>query len=322
MIASLATGALLQVVHLALALLLAPLLVGTTRLAKARLQGRRGPSPVQPYRDLLRLVRKETVLAHDASWIFRATPYVVFATMVAAAGMVPMFAVDLPLAAAGDLIALIALLATARFFLSLAGLDVGTAFGGIGASREALIGSLAEPAVLMVAFAVALVAGTTALPQIVGFVLAGGVGVEVSLALALIALLIVAIAENGRIPVDNPATHLELTMVHEAMVLEYSGRGPALIEAAQMLKLLVFVSLVATLFAPWGLASAADGVDLAELAAGIAVFLLHLLAAAVLLAVFELSIAKMRVFRVVEFLGAALILAVLAVVFRFVTDVS
>jgi len=321
MIRTAIAGTLLQLLHLLVALAAAPLLLGVTRFAKSRLQSRRGPSPIQPYRDLLRLMRKETVLAHDASWIFRATPYLVFSLMVIAAGMVPMFALDLPLASAGDLIAIVALLATARFFQSLAGLDIGTAFGGIGASRDALIGSLAEPAVLMVAFALALVAGTTALPAIARFVLSGGVGVDVSLALALIALLIVAIAENGRIPVDNPATHLELTMVHEAMVLEYSGRNLALIEAAQMLKLLIFVSLVAALFAPWGLA-AGDVLDLLELGGGLLIFLLHLLVGAAVIAIFEVSIAKMRVFRVVEFLGAALILAVLAVVFRFVAEAS
>jgi formate hydrogenlyase subunit 4 len=246
----------------------------------------------------------------------------VFAILVLVAGMVPSFAVDLPLANAGDLIAIVALLATARFLMSLAALDVGTAFGGIGASRDALIGALAEPAVLMVVFALALVAGTTAMPAIARFVLAGGVGVEVSLALALIALVIVAIAENGRIPVDNPVTHLELTMVHEAMALEYSGRNLALVEAGQMLKLLVFVLLIAGLFAPWGLVDTSEGVDLGETAVGLGVYLVHLVVAAVAIAVFETSIAKMRVFRVVEFLGAALILAVLAVMFRFVTDVS
>ncbi len=322
MIPAAISAMLLQLLHVALALAAAPLLVGSTRFAKSRLQGRRGPSPIQPYRDLLRLLRKETVLAHDASWIFRVTPYLVFSIMTVAAAMVPMFVLDLPLARTGDLIAIVALIATARFLQSLAGLDIGTAFGGIGASREALIGSLAEPAVLMVAFALALVAGTTALPAIARFVLSGGVGVEVSLALALIALLIVAIAENGRVPVDNPATHLELTMVHEAMILEYSGRNLALIEAAQMLKLLVFVSLVSTLFAPWGVASAEDGLDFLEVFTGIAIFGLHLLVAAILIAAVELAIAKMRVFRVVEFLGAAFILAVLAVVFRFVTEAS
>lgn len=312
----------LQVLHVVLALAAAPLLAGTTRFVRSRLQGRRGPSPIQPYRDLLRLVRKETVLAHDASWIFRVTPYLVFAATAVAASMVPMFVLDLPFASAGDLIAIVALIATAGFFQSLAGLDVGTAFGGIGASREALIGSLAHPAVLMVAFALALVAGSTALPAIARFVVSGGVGVEVSLALALIALLMVAIAENGRVPVDDPGARHEPGMVHEAMVLEYSGRNLALIEAARMLKLLVFVSLVFSLFAPWGLADAEDGLGLPELGIGIGVFGLHLLAAATAIAVFELAIARMRVFRVVEFLGAAFILAVLAVVFRFVTEAS
>ena len=311
-----------QLLHLLLALAAAPLLVGLIRLFKSRLQRRAGPSPIQPYRDLIRLMRKETVSAHDASWIFRATPHLVFAILVLVAAMVPAFAIGLPLAGAGDLIAIVALLATARFLQSLAGLDIGTAFGGIGASRDALIGSLAEPAVLMVVFALALVAGTTALSGIARFVLAGGVGVEVSLALALIAMVIVAIAENGRIPVDNPATHLELTIVHEAMILEYSGRSLALIEAAQMLKLLVFVLLIGGLFAPWGLADARHGLDLVDVAIGLLALLLRLILAAFALAVFEISIAKMRVFRVVEFLGAALILALLAVVFRFVTEVS
>ena len=322
MIPAAISATLLQLVHVLLALAAAPLLVGATRFFKSRLQQRRGPSPIQPYRDLLHLLRKETVLAHDASWIFRVTPYLVFAATAVAASMVPMFALELPFASAGDLIAIVALIATARFFQSLAALDVGTAFGGIGASRDALIGSLAHPAILMVAFALALVAGSTALPAIARFVVSGGVGVEVSLALALIALLMVAIAENGRVPVDDPGSRHEPSMVRETMTLEYSGRNLALLEAAQMLKLLVFVSLVFSLFAPWGLADAEDGLDLAELAGGIAVFGLHLLGAAVAIAVFELAIARMRIFRVVEFLGAAFILAVLAVVFRFVTEAS
>lgn len=315
-------GAILQVLHMLVALAAAPLLTGLTRFVAARLQGRRGPSPLQPYRDLAAMLRKETVLAHDASWIFRATPYIALATMTTAAGMVPMFAVDLPLAFAGDLIAIIALIATSRFFVSLAALDAGTAIGGMGASRQALIGALAEPAVLMVAFALALVAGTTALPGIAGFVLGGGVGIEVSLALALAALLIVALAENGRVPVDDGAARSPLSTMHEAMGLEYSGRPLAVIEAARMMKLLVFVALIACLFAPWGLAQHDDGLGLSEMAGGLAVFALHLAAGAVLLAVFEISVARMRIFRVVEFLGAALILAMLAVIFRFVTDVS
>jgi formate hydrogenlyase subunit 4 len=321
-IATTAIQVLAQLLHLAVALAAAPLLVGLTGLFKARLQRRAGPSPMQPYRDLLRLLRKETVVAHDASWIFRAAPYLVFGALVLVAGMVPAFAIGLPLAGAGDLVVVVALLATARFLQSLAGLDIGTAFGGIGASRDALIGALAEPVMLMVVFALALVAGTTALSGIAGFVLAGGVGVEVSLALALIAMLMVALAENGRIPVDDPAAQPELAMVQGAMALDYSGRGLALIEAGRMLKLLVFVLLIGGLFAPWGLADARAGLEPVDVAIGLAVLTLRLLFAALALAVFELSIARMRVFRAVEFLGAALILALLAVVFRFVTEMS
>lgn len=315
-------GGVLQVLHLLLALAAAPLLVGLIGLFAARLQGRRGPSPFQPYRTFRRLLGKETVLAHDASWIFRMSPYLIFAAMLAAAGMVPMFAADLPLMTVGDIVVVIALIATARFVKALAGLDVGTAFGGIGASRDALIAALAEPAILMVAFTLALVAGTTALPAIVQFVLSGRVGVEVSLALALMALLIVAIAESGRLPVGEPAARLELTMIRDAMALEYSGRHLALIEAAQMLKMLIFVSLITGLFAPWGLVFLEDGFDLGGLAIGLAVFALHLLIAAAVIAVLDVSIARMRIFRVIEFVGSALMLAVLAVIFRFVTGAS
>ncbi|MBI3496418.1 MAG: NADH-quinone oxidoreductase subunit H [Proteobacteria bacterium] len=314
------TGLILQIVQSLSVLLVAPLFTGLVRKIKARLVGRVGPALVQPYRDLARLMRKEAVVAEHASWLFRSTPYVVFALAWLVASVVPTFAIGHALAGVGDLIAIVALLATARFFLALAGMDIGTSFGGIGASRDLMIASLAEPAMLMVVFSVALVAGSTALPTIASFVLTDGIGLEVSLALALISVVMVAIAENGRIPIDNPATHLELTMVHEAMVLEYSGRHLALIEAAGMLRLVIYVSLIACIFAPWGLARA-EGAGLADYAVGYAVFVLHLGFAGLALAVFETSIAKMRVFRVGEFLGAALILALLAVIFRFVSDV-
>ncbi|HEU0222631.1 MAG TPA: NADH-quinone oxidoreductase subunit H, partial [Paracoccaceae bacterium] len=216
-----------------------------------------------------------------------------------------------------DLIAIVALLGTARFFLALAGLDVGTAFGGIGSSREVMIASLAEPATIMLVFTLALLAGSTQLSTVAGFMLSENVGLRVSLGLALIALILVAIAENGRVPVDNPATHLELTMVHEAMILEYSGRHLAVIELASSLKLLLYVSLIACLFVPWGLAPAGAGP--AALAAGIGLYVAKLAAGAVLLAVFETSIAKMRVFRVPDFLGAALMLGLLGTLLLFVS---
>ena len=308
---------LLQAAQDALVVLLMPLLTGVQRKVRARLLGRAGPSIVQPYRDLARLFRKESVLAENASWLFRSAPYVMFTLTWLAAALVPTFTTVLALDRAADLIALIAILAMARFLLALAGMDVGTAFGGIGTSREVMIASLAEPAMLLVTFSIALVAQSTKLDEIVRFVLAGGVGLEVSLALALIALVMVAIAENARIPIDNPSTHLELTMVHEAMVLEYSGRHLALIEAAAMLKLLVYASLIACVFAPWGIATAAEP---AALAVGLVTYLAKMLVAAIALAVFETSIAKMRVFRVAEFLGGAFALALLATMFRLLTE--
>jgi len=299
-----------------LVLLLAPLLTGIVRKVKARLMRRKGPPVMQPYRNLIRLFRKEAVLADNASWLFRAAPYLIFALTWVAAALVPTVATDSPFALSADFIALIALLASARFFLALAGLDVGTSFGGIGASREVMIASLAEPAMLMIVFSVALIAGSTNLSAIAHF-MASQVDIEASLGLALVGFIMVAIAENARIPVDNPATHLELTMVHEAMVLEYSGRHLALIELSAALKLLLYISLITCLFAPWGISSAA--VDATSLLTGVAAYLVKLAAGGSLLAVFETVIAKMRVFRVPGFLGAALMLALLATLLRFVS---
>ncbi|WP_372399193.1 NADH-quinone oxidoreductase subunit H [Azospirillum sp. HJ39] len=304
-----------QIVHMVLVLALAPLLTGWVRLVKARLLGRRGPSPIQPYRDLLRLLRKEVVLAHNASWLFRATPYVMFTAIWLAAGLVPVFTTRLALAPAADLIALIALLGSARFFLALAGMDIGTSFGGIGSSREMMIAALAEPAMLMMVFSVAVLVRSTSLAEIAAFMTSGSVGLRVSLAMALIALVMVAIAENARIPIDNPSTHLELTMVHEAMVLEYSGRHLALVEAAAMLKLLLYVALIACIFVPWGLATGDRGTVLT----GLLSFLAKLATAGAGLALFETSVAKMRVFRVGEFLGGALLLSLLGAIFLYVS---
>ncbi|HEU0225385.1 MAG TPA: NADH-quinone oxidoreductase subunit H [Steroidobacteraceae bacterium] len=306
-----------QFVQMALVLALAPLLTGFVRKLKARLLRRRGPPVLQPYRDLLRLLRKEVVLAENASWLFRAAPYLVFATTWVAAALVPTFATGLLYSWSADLIAIIALLGSARFLLALAGLDVGTSFGGIGSSREVMIASLAEPAMLLIAFTVALVAGSTQLSTVAAFMGSPEVGLRVSLGMAAIALVMVAIAENARIPVDNPATHLELTMVHEAMVLEYSGRHLAMIEFAAHLKLLLYVSLIACLFVPWGLAP--PGAGPGAFAAGAAAWIGKLAAGGTMLAVFETAIAKMRVFRVPEFLGAALMLGLLATLMMFVS---
>ena len=309
-------GLIVQGAQMMLVVLLAPLMTGLVRKIKARLLRRQGPPLIQPYRDLLRLLRKDVVLADNASWLFRTAPYLIFAMTWVAAALVPTFAAGLMFSWTADLIVIIALLGSARFFLALAGMDVGTSFGGIGSSREMMIASLAEPAMIMVVFTLALVAGSTQLSTVSAFLASSKVGLSVSLGMALFALIMVALAENARIPVDNPATHLELTMVHEAMVLEYSGRHLAMIELAASLKLLLYASIIACLFAPWGLASAGDGIE-AYLSGG-AIYLVKIAVVSTLLAFFETTIAKMRVFRVPEFLGAALMLGLLSMLLLFV----
>jgi formate hydrogenlyase subunit 4 len=306
----------LQGLQMTIVLALASLLVGFTRKAKARMLRRQGPPLLQPYRDLLRLIRKEAVIADNASWLFRAGPYMIFAATWVAAALVPTFATGLMFSWTADLIAITALLGSARFFLALVGMDVGTSFGGIGSSREMMFASLAEPAMIMIAFTLALLAGSTQLSAIADAMLTHG-SLRVSLGLALVALIIVAIAENARIPVDNPATHLELTMVHEAMVLEYSGRHLAMIELAAAVKLLLYISLIACIFCPWGLAPV-DG-DLRAYAIGVLTYLAKLFAGGFLLVLFETSIAKMRVFRVPDFLGIALMLGLLGTLLRFMS---
>jgi formate hydrogenlyase subunit 4 len=302
---------LIQGLQMALVLALAPLLTGLVRKIKARLQRRRGPPLIQPYRDLRRLLTKEVVLADNASWLFRVAPYMVFAVTWVAAALVPTFHTGLIFSWSGDLIAITALLGSARFMQALAGMDIGTSFGGIGASREVMIASLAEPAMLMIALSVAIIAGSTQLSTIAAYMASTQVGLRVSLALALVAFVIVALAENARVPVDNPATHLELTMVHEAMVLEYSGRHLAMIDLAASLKLLLYVSAIACIFVPVGLER---GYEI-----GLITWLAKLAVGGVLLGVFEVSIAKMRVFRVPNFLGAALMLGLLGVLLLFVS---
>jgi formate hydrogenlyase subunit 4 len=303
-------GLLVQGVQVALVLLLAPLLTGLVRKVKARLQRRQGPPLIQPYRDLKRLLGKEVVLAENASWLFRGAPYVIFAVTWVAAALVPTFATGLLFSWSGDLIAITALLGSARFVQALAAMDIGTSFGGIGASREVMIASLAEPAMLMIALSVALIAGSTQLSTIADYMAFSAVGLRVSLALGLVALIIVALAENARIPVDNPATHLELTMVHEAMILEYAGPDLALIELASSMRLCVFLGLLASLFAPWGIAASPTPL---ALAIGTAAFAAKVVAGGAVLAAAEVFMAKIRLFRVPELLAGSFLLAVAAV---------
>lgn len=305
-----------QLGQMLLVLALAPALTGVTRKMKARLQRRIGAPIFQPYRDLRRLLGKDVVLADTSSWLFRVAPYLIFAATWVAAALVPTFQTGLLFSWAGDLIAIVALLGSARFVQAVAALDTGTSFGGIGASREMMIASLAEPAMLMVVFTVALIAGSTQLSTIAAFMVDNG-GLRVSLAMALVALIIVGLAENARIPVDNPSTHLEVTMVHEAMVLEYSGRHLAMIELASSLKLLLYISIIACIFVPFGLAT--DGAGPPAYAISLAAYLLKVTVASLLLATLETAIAKLRVFRVPNLLGIALMLGLLGTLLLFVS---
>jgi formate hydrogenlyase subunit 4 len=294
-----------------LALLLAPALAGLIRWMKARLQNRRGAPFWQPYLELRKLFGKEVVVSSNASWLFRAAPFVIFASTVATTALVPVLAVPLAFDTMGDLVVLVYLLLLGTFFLALAGLDPGSAFGGMGASREVTVAALAEPTVALAVFALALSAGSTNLGRIVAATLADPASaVSPGHLLAFAALFIVTLAETGRLPVDNPATHLELTMIHEAMLLEYSGRYLALIEWAAAVKLLIFFALLGNLFVPWGVARALTS---EALLVALGTFLLKLLLLAATIAVFETRVAKLRLFRVPELLSVSFVLALLAV---------
>ena len=303
-----ASGLAAQFTEIALAVLLAPLLTGWVNQCRAWLQNKSAPGILQPYRLLAKLFHKEVVLAHNASPLFRTAPYLVFGCLALAAAIVPTLATDLPLNAAADAIALVGLLAVARFFISLAGMDVGTAFGTLGARREMLVGFLAEPALLMVLFTASLISHSSSLSTIVETLAHREFVIYPSLAFAGVAFTMVSLAENARIPIDNPATHLELTMIHEAMTLEYSGRHLAMIEWASSLKLFVYSCMGLALFLPFGIAGAGDwlGVVLA-----LPALLVKLAVGGSALALIETLSAKLRIFRAPEFLGTAFLLAVL-----------
>jgi formate hydrogenlyase subunit 4 len=288
----------------------APLLVGVLRTLKARLAGRRGPSPWQPYADLGKLLAKEVVISPTTSWVFRATPYVLVATMLVTALIVPVAVASPPLAFAGNIILLMYIFMLGTFFLALAGLDAGSAFGGMGSSRAVAVAALAEPTIIVAVFALALRAGTIDLGRVVEhFGREPWLAANPAHLLAFAAFFIVMLAETGRLPVDNPATHLELTMIHEAMVLEYSGRYLALVEWAGAMKLFLFMTLLANLFFPWGLTGPAGSapVLLALVALGAKLAVLTSV-----VAVLETTVAKLRLFRVPELLAGSFALACLS----------
>ena len=303
------TGLLSQLLEIAIAIALAPLLGGWINQCRAWLQNKSAPSLWQPYRLLHKLFHKESMLAHHASPLFRAAPYLVFGCMVLACAIVPTLSTDLPLAPAADAIALVGLLALARVFISLAAMDIGTAFGTLGARREMLVGFLAEPALLMVMFSASLISQSTSLTTIVETLAHREFVIYPGLAFAGVAFVMVALAENARVPVDNPSTHLELTMIHEALILEYSGRHLALVEWAASLKLFAYSCIGLALFCPWGVAEAQAPV---AMLLALPVLVGKLAVGGLLLAVLETLSAKMRIFRVPEFLGTAFLLAVMA----------
>ncbi len=313
-----ASGLFTQLVVMLLSVALAPLFSGWLAQCRAWLSNRSAPPLWQPYRRLRKLFAKEAVLAHDASPLFRSMPYVLFALMVAAAAIIPSLSTDLPLAAAADAIALVGFFALARVGIALAGMDIGTAFGSMGARREMMIGFLAEPALLMVLFTSSLVSGSTLLPTIAETLRGQALALHPALDFAAVAFVMVLLAENARIPVDNPTTHLELTMIHEAMVLEYSARHLALIEWASSLKLFNYACIGFALFMPWGLAAHADG--LAWLLPALPALLLKLAAAGAGIALLETLSAKLRVFRAPEFLASAFLLAVIGLLVGLVLE--
>jgi len=303
-----ALGVFSQAMALLLALLLAPLLSGWVNQWRHWLQNKSAPSLLQPYRMLHKLFNKESLIAEHASPLYRFAPYVVFGCMLLASAIIPTISTDLPLSPAADAIALVGLFALARVFISLAAMDVGTSFGTLGARREMLVGFLAEPALLMVLFCASMITGSTSLTAIVETLAHRELAIYPSLLLAGVAFTMVSLAENARVPVDNPDTHLELTMIHEALVLEYSARHLALMEWAASLKLFAYSCIGLALFFPWGVAEANAPLTLL-LALPVLVF--KLAVGGMLLAMIETASAKMRIFRVPEFLGTAFLLAVI-----------
>jgi formate hydrogenlyase subunit 4 len=307
----------IELLQVTILLLAAPAFAGWIKTVKCRFQGRTYAGIFQPYRDIRKLFAKDVVLAENASWIFRFTPYLVFGVTVMIGGIIPLISSDLIFADTADVIALVMLFAIIRFFTALAGMDIGTAFGGMGASREMTIASLAEPAMLMALFTTSLAANSTSLTHMVQVMGHGQFILRPSLAFALLAFIMVHLTETGRIPVDNPATHLELTMVHEAMILEYSGRYLALMEWAGMMKLFIYSSLGIALFFPWGIAAAGDWIGIF---AACGWLFCKLAVGGVVLVLIETGLAKMRLFRLTEYLGGAFLLATLGMLSFFILE--
>lgn len=299
-----------------LILVLAPLLTGIIKKTKAFFQTRKGPNLFQQYYDLNKFMKKESVVSEHTSWIFRVTPIIYFSSILVVSALVPVVAAQSILTFTGDLILVVYLMALGRFFLALAGLDAGSAFGGMGSSREMAIASIAEPALMLPLFTMAVAAGTTNLSGIVLSVVNGGEG-YLSLAhfMSFVAFFVVAVTETGRIPVDNPDTHLELTMIHEGMILEYSGRSLAVLSLSISVKQLLIFTLLANVFFPWGIATS---FSLGALLIGTVVFIVKVVAIGIAMAVIETTFAKMRLFKVPDLLLGSFLLGLLGLVSKIV----
>jgi len=302
-----------QLTQTLLVVLIAPLMLGWLNQCRAWLQNRSGPSVLQPYRVLLKLFDKDALLAHNASVLFRSAPYVQFGCMVLAASVVPIIETNLLFAPAADVIALVGVFALARVFSALAAMDVGTSFGSLGARREMLVASLSEPALLMVFFTPLLIVQSSSLNVIVDTLAHREFALYPSLAFAAVAFIMVLLAENARIPIDNPATHLELTMIHEALILEYSGRHLALIEWAHAIKFTTYCAIGIALFVSWGIAQAGAWW---LMPGAVVVLIVKLGFIGVGLALLETVSAKLRIFRAPEFLGMAFLFAALGMLTR------
>lgn len=299
-----------QIIQAVILIALAPLLLGWVNQCRAWLQNKRGAGVLQPYRNLRRLFSKEAVVANNASWIFRSAPYMRFACMCLAIAIVPVLTTKLLFTPAADVIALVGIFAFSRMYLALAAMDIGTAFGSMGARREMLVAFLAEPALLMVFFNAALISHSTALTSIVNSLTEQSLIHYHGMLFACVAFFMILLAENARIPIDNPSTHLELTMIHEAMILEYSGRHLALTEWANAIKLLTYFSLAIVLFFPYGIMEQASA---SSFMFSMFCTMIKLAIIGTCLAYLETVMAKMRIFQIPDFISMAFLLAVLGI---------
>lgn len=308
-----------SIIQAALFLISAPLLTGIVKWVKCQLQNRTAPSIWQPYLNLSKLFRKEILIATTTSSLFRLIPFVIFSITIVISATIPLFIVTPASYTIADVIVIIGLFALIRFLLALAGMDTGTMFGGMGSSREMLISSIAEPAIAMVFFAIAMTAGSTNLSNIIWYLTSHNLHLNPSLILAGFGFVLVALAETGRIPIDNPSTHLELTMIHEAMILEYSGKYLALLEWSSQIKLMLYATLFINIFFPWGITNHLLWLNIGW---SLFIFTYKIVVLAIILSFTETCLAKVRLFRAPYLLNLAFIFGLLAVLIHIIIEIG